>query len=71
MKSGQRLFPPPMENDDPKTLTSCRASQTIDGTDHPFWIVLSGLIGRIDDRNKRRLGKEVEELLESEGIGLG
>jgi uracil-DNA glycosylase len=66
-----RLFPPQMENDDPMTLTCYRASQTIDGTDHHFWIVLSGFIGRIDDRNKRRLGKEVEAILEREGMELG
>jgi hypothetical protein len=71
MKSAQRLFPPQLENDDPKTLTSYRASQTIDGTDHSFWIVLSGFICRIDDRHKRRLGKEIEDLLEREGIELG
>ncbi|MGB6034670.1 MAG: hypothetical protein WBG42_00280, partial [Cryomorphaceae bacterium] len=65
-----RLFPPHLENHDPKTLTSYRASQTIDGSDHHFWIVLSGFIGRIDDRNKRRLGMEVEEILEREGIEL-
>jgi len=66
-----RLFPPPMENYDPKTLTSYRASQNIDGIDYPFWVVLSGFIGRIDDRNKRRLGMEVEGILKREGIELG
>lgn len=66
-----RLFPPDVEDYDPKTLTSYRASQNSNGADHPFWIVLSGFIGRIDDRNKRRLGKEIEEILEREGIELG
>jgi uracil-DNA glycosylase len=64
-----RLFPPQMENYDPKTLTSYQVSQNI-GFDHHFWIVLSGFIGRIDDRNKMRLGKEIEGILEREGIEL-
>lgn len=65
-----RLFPPGLDNYAPKTLTSYRASQNIDGAEHYFWIVLSGFIGRIDDRNKRRLGMEIEEILEREGVDL-
>lgn len=35
-----------------------------------LWIVLTGFIGRIDDWNKRRLGKEIEHILNVEGIEL-
>lgn len=65
-----RLFPPKIKDDNPKTLTSYKTSQNISGTEHNFWIVLSGFIGRIDDRNKRRLGKEIEDILNKENIEL-
>lgn len=65
-----RLFPPKLKDYNPKTLTAYQASQNIEGTDHNFWIVLSGFIGRIDDRNKRRLGREIEEILEKEQIAM-
>lgn len=35
-------------------------------SDFSFWIVLSGFIGRIDNYSKRRLGREIETLLEQE-----
>jgi uracil-DNA glycosylase len=58
-----RLFPPQLESYDPKTLTSYQASHKVAGLSHDFWVVLSGFIGRIDDRNKRRLGVEIEGIL--------
>ena len=65
-----RLFPPKVKDYDPKTLTSYKTSQNIDGKEYNFWVVLSGFIGRIDDRNKRRLGREIEEILTKESIEL-
>jgi len=35
-------------------------------SDFSFWVVLSGFIGRIDNYSKRRLGREIEALLEQE-----
>lgn len=65
-----RLFPPKIEDYDLKTLTSYKTSQNIHGVEHSFWVILSGYIGRIDDRNKRRLGKEIEDILSKENIRL-
>lgn len=65
-----RLFPPKTKDYNPKTLTSYQTSQNIDGTEYSFWVVLSGFIGRIDDRNKRRLGKEIEDIMSKENIEL-
>ena len=62
-----KMFPPPT-NESWNTITSYQA--TLKDTDHKFWIVLSGFIGRIDDRNKRRLGKEIEQILTSLKIEL-
>jgi len=51
--------------------TSYQATMTLNnGQTHSFWIVLSGFIGRIDDMNKRRLGKEIEEICKQENIVL-
>ena len=63
-----KIFPPPA-TENWNTITSYQAD--LPGTDHKFWIVLSGFIGRIDDRNKRRLGVEIEQILKQEGIELG
>ncbi len=41
-----------------------------DGTIHEFWIGLSGLLERVDDWRKRRLGVEIEKILEEENICL-
>jgi uracil-DNA glycosylase len=65
-----RLFPPESSITDFKTLTSYKTTINIDNIKHQLWIVLSGFIGRIDDRNKRRLGKEIENILENENIKL-
>ena len=65
-----RLFPPETSAADLKTLTSYKATINIDNIKHQVWIVLSGFIGRIDDRNKRRLGKEIENILIEENIVL-
>ncbi len=64
-----KLFPP-AEGNDLKSI-SCYKAQTKFGKEtHEFWIILSGFIGRIDDRNKRRLGKEIEDIIELEDIGM-
>lgn len=55
-----KMFPPET-NESWNTITSYQT--TLKKTNHKFWIVLSGFIGRIDDRNKRRLGKEIESIL--------
>lgn len=60
-----RIFPP-QQNYDLDCLTSYCAN--IDN--HNFWIVLSGFIGRIDNRNKRRLGMEIEQIIEKENIKI-
>ena len=62
-----KLFPPE-EGTDLKSLTSYKAQIKIGKETHEFWIVLSGFIGRVDDRNKRRLGREIEEIIAVEGI---
>jgi uracil-DNA glycosylase len=66
------FFPPNKHHTEPlHTLTSYKATYSEDnGQEFFFWIVLSGFIGRIDDRNKRRLGKEIESILECEKIKL-
>ncbi len=63
------FFPPANNSESLNTLTSYSAKDTdSNGVEFTFWIVLSGYIGRIDDRNKRRLGKEIEHILEKEKI---
>lgn len=62
-----KMFPPPT-NENWNTITSYQT--TLKNTDHKFWIVLSGFIGRIDDRNKRRLGKEIEQIITDLNIEL-
>lgn len=64
-----RLFPPE-EGTDLKFLTSYKTQVKIEKDDHEFWIVLSGFIGRIDDRSKRRPGREIEEIIELEDIRI-
>lgn len=63
------LFPPDNATDS-KYITSYKTKVDLDNEVHEFWVVLSGFIGRIDDRNKRRLGKEIEEIIEKEKIRL-
>ena len=63
-------FFPPENGTDLKFVTSYKAQVEFDNGIHVFWIVLSGFIGRIDDRNKRRLGKEIEEIIEIENIRI-
>ena len=63
------LFPP-KEGVDKKYATSYKAQVQLKTQVHEFWIVLSGFIGRIDDRNKRRLGKEIEDIIELENIRI-
>jgi hypothetical protein len=62
-----KMFPPKTE-ENWNTITSYQTS--LKDTGHKFWVVLSGYIGRIDDRNKRRLGKEIEQILHDEKIEL-
>jgi hypothetical protein len=66
-----RLFPPQgnTESELPM-LTSYKTRLILENRTHEFWIILSGFIGRIDDRNKRRLGNEIEAILEKEQIIL-
>ena len=64
-----RLFKP-QTDELISTLTSYKATVRYDDVEHSFWIILSGFIGRIDDRNKRRLGKELEIILAEENIIL-
>ncbi|KQC12005.1 MAG: hypothetical protein APR63_11875 [Desulfuromonas sp. SDB] len=61
-------FPPKQNNIDEEVLTSYKTEIIINNVKHNIWIVLSGFIGRIDDRNKRRLGIEIEEILKKEKI---
>ena len=64
-----RLFPPVIEVEDYKSLTSYHTGVSFkNGDSHKFWIVLSGFIGRIDDWSKRRLGLEIEEILDKQQI---
>jgi uracil-DNA glycosylase len=66
-----RLFPPKTKDIDIKSLTSYKTDVTFkNGEVHTFWIVLCGFIGRIDDWSKKRLGNEIEEIFETEGIKL-
>lgn len=58
-----RLLPPKQDSD-----LDCITSYCTNVDNHNFWIVLSGFIGRIDNRNKRRLGMEIEQIIESENI---
>jgi hypothetical protein len=60
-----KFFPP----DTTKSL-DILTSYKISFEKNSFWVILSGFIGRIDDRNKRRLGKEIEKIAEEEGIEL-
>lgn len=57
---------------DNPTITSSKAVGSYESTyeGHTFTIVLSGFIGRIDDWSKRRLGLEIEKILEELGIVL-
>ena len=65
-----KLFPP-QNIEEWHKLTSYSASINLDNNiEHKFRIVLSGYIGRIDDRNKRRLGLEIEQIIKEEGIEL-
>ncbi len=61
-------FFPPNTTDYPDTKNLTSYKTTYEG--HSFWIIMSGFIGRIDDRNKRRLGKEIEHILELEKIEI-
>ena len=63
-------FFPPKNGTDLKFVTSYKTQVELENGIHEFWIVLSGFIGRIDDRNKRRLGKEIEEIIETENIRI-
>lgn len=67
-------FFPPIDLKEPlNSLTSYKYIPPQNGKNdakHSFWIILSGFIGRIDDRNKRRLGKEIESILKAEKITL-
>ncbi len=60
-----RLLPP-----EPNTNLDNLTSYCANVDNHAFWIVLSGFIGRIDNRNKRRLGMEIEQIIEKEGINI-
>lgn len=60
-----RIFPPKQANDR-DSITSYYTNMD----NHKFWIVLSGFIGRIDNRNKRRLGMEIEQIIEKEKISI-
>ena len=57
-------FFPPAKSKTLDILTSYKTN--LEG--NSFWVILSGFIGRIDDRNKRRLGKEIEKIAAKEGI---
>lgn len=66
-----KFFPPENQTEPVKYLTSYQTSYIDDNNNRfQFWIILSGFIGRIDDRNKRRLGKELEKIIEEEQIKL-
>lgn len=56
----------PQKNDKAEILTS----YCVNTDDHKMWIVLSGFVGRIDNRNRRRLGKEIEEIIEKANIEI-
>lgn len=57
-------FFPPENRTDLKFVPSYKTQVELKNGIHEFWIVLSGFIGRIDDRNKRKLGKEIEKIIE-------
>jgi len=59
------LLPPPQTEDIERLTSYCT---NVDN--HNYWIVLSGFIGRIDNRNKRRLGMEIEQIIEKENINI-
>lgn len=66
-----KLFPPQGTIEELQILTSYQATVMLENNiEHKFWVVLSGFIGRIDNRNKRRLGKEIEQILFEEKIEL-
>jgi len=60
-----RIFPPQQATDLDSLTSYCANIEN-----HNFWIVLSGFIGRIDNRNKRRLGMEIEQIIEKENIKI-
>ena len=60
-----RIFPPKQNYE-----LDCLTSYCAKINNHNFWIVLSGFIGRIDNRNKRRLGIEIEQIIEKENIKI-
>lgn len=60
-----RMIPPKQL----KNLDSL-TSYCVEIDNHKFWVVLSGFIGRIDNRNKRRLGMEIEKIIEQESIKI-
>jgi uracil-DNA glycosylase len=60
-----RLLPPNQDHD-----LDCITSYCTKVNNHNFWIVLSGFIGRIDNRNKRRLGMEIERIIEKENFKI-
>lgn len=62
-----KLFPP-NSNENWEKITSYKYENI--ERNLSFWVVLSGYIGRIDDRNKRRLGYEIEDILKKENISL-
>ena len=65
------FFPPENGGEPYNKLTSYKTTcQDDNNNNFSFWILLSGFIGRIDDRNKRRLGKEIEKIIEEEEIKL-
>jgi uracil-DNA glycosylase len=64
------LFKPKVESVDWKSITSYKTEVSNNNTEVSFWVILSGFIGRIDDRNKRRLGLEIENIASMEGIEL-
>lgn len=64
------LFNPKVEAGDWRSITSYEAEISTNNAVVTFWVILSGFIGRIDDRNKRRLGREIEQIALKEGVEL-
>lgn len=62
--------PPPKENDSESDTKLTSYKYKDEKQDYSFWVILSGFIGRIDDVNKRRIGKEIEDILDLEAINL-
>jgi len=60
-----RYFPP-KDHLDFDTLTSYQSRIF----DYKPWIVLSGFISRVDNRNRRRLGMEIEQIIEKENVKI-